>query len=71
MCGASSTTIRSSSANNHGSAQDDPLKLRDHYREIAEEITRSLTESLQVTIAAAQVAETERTIELGTSAAIG
>lgn len=34
--------------------------LRDHYREIAEEITRSLTESLQATIAAAQVAETER-----------
>lgn len=33
--------------------------LRDHYREIAEEITRSLTESLQATIAAAQVAETD------------
>ncbi|OSC38762.1 isoniazid-induced dynamin-like GTPase IniA [Mycobacterium decipiens] len=34
--------------------------LRDHYREIAEEITRSLNESLQSTVAAAQVAEAER-----------
>jgi replication fork clamp-binding protein CrfC len=34
--------------------------LRDHYRDIANEITRSLNESLQSTIAAAHVQEAER-----------
>jgi replication fork clamp-binding protein CrfC len=34
--------------------------LRDHYRDIANEITRSLNESLQSTIAAAHVEEAER-----------
>lgn len=35
-------------------------QLRDHYREIANQATRSLNESLQATLAAARVAETER-----------
>ena len=35
-------------------------QLRDHYREIANQTTRSLNESLQATIAAAKVAEHER-----------
>lgn len=34
--------------------------LRDHYRDIANEITRSLNESLQATVAAAQLEEVER-----------
>jgi ubiquinone biosynthesis protein UbiJ len=34
--------------------------LRDHYRDIANEITRSLNESLQSTITAAHVEEAER-----------
>lgn len=34
-------------------------QLRDHYREIANQTTRSLNESLQATLAAAQLAETE------------
>lgn len=36
-------------------------QLRDHYREIANQTTRSLNESLQATLAAAKVEETERT----------
>ncbi|MCK0175519.1 MULTISPECIES: isoniazid-induced dynamin-like GTPase IniA [Mycobacteriaceae] len=36
-------------------------QLRDHYREIANQATRSLNESLQATIAAAKVEESERT----------
>jgi replication fork clamp-binding protein CrfC len=35
-------------------------RLRDHYRDIANEITRSLNESLQSTVAAAHVEEAER-----------
>ncbi|MFN8072428.1 MAG: dynamin-like GTPase family protein [Mycobacterium sp.] len=35
-------------------------QLRDHYREIANQTTRSLNESLQATLAAARVEETER-----------
>ena len=35
-------------------------QLRDHYRGIANQTTRSLNESLQATLAAAKVAETER-----------
>ena len=35
-------------------------QLRDHYREIANQTTRSLNESLQSTIAAARMEETER-----------
>ncbi|WP_422742716.1 isoniazid-induced dynamin-like GTPase IniA [Mycobacterium sp. WMMD1722] len=35
-------------------------QLRDHYREIANQTTRSLNESLQATIAAAQLEENER-----------
>lgn len=35
-------------------------QLRDHYREIANQTTRSLNESLQATLAAAKVEETER-----------
>jgi replication fork clamp-binding protein CrfC len=35
-------------------------QLRDHYREIANQTTRSLNESLQAAIAAARVEETER-----------
>jgi replication fork clamp-binding protein CrfC len=35
-------------------------QLRDHYREIANQTTRSLNESLQATIAAARMEETER-----------
>ncbi len=35
-------------------------QLRDHYREIANQTTRSLNESLQATIAAAQLEESER-----------
>ena len=35
-------------------------QLRDHYREIANQTTRSLNESLQATLAAAQLEETER-----------
>jgi replication fork clamp-binding protein CrfC len=35
-------------------------RLRDHYRDIANEITRSLNESLQSTVAAAHVQEAER-----------
>jgi len=35
-------------------------QLRDHYREIAHQTTRSLNESLQATIAAAKLEETER-----------
>ncbi|MCV7278282.1 dynamin-like GTPase family protein [Mycolicibacterium flavescens] len=35
-------------------------QLRDHYREIANQTTRSLNESLQATLAAAQLAEAER-----------
>jgi len=35
-------------------------QLRDHYRDIANQVTRSLNESLQATLAAAKVAETER-----------
>ncbi|MGD9618738.1 MAG: isoniazid-induced dynamin-like GTPase IniA [Mycolicibacterium sp.] len=35
-------------------------QLRDHYREIANQATRSLNESLQVTLAAAKLAENER-----------
>ncbi len=35
-------------------------QLRDHYREIANQTTRSLNESLQATLAAAKVVETER-----------
>ena len=35
-------------------------QLRDHYREIANQTTRSLNESLQSTLAAARVQETER-----------
>ncbi|KAA1249936.1 Isoniazid-inducible protein iniA [Mycobacterium simiae] len=34
--------------------------LRDHYRDIANELTRSLNESLQATVAAAQVEKAER-----------
>ena len=34
-------------------------QLRDHYREIANQTSRSLNESLQATLAAAKVAETE------------
>lgn len=36
-------------------------QLRDHYREIANQTTRSLNESLQATLAAAKLEETERT----------
>ncbi|OBG20970.1 dynamin-like GTPase family protein [Mycobacterium sp. 852002-51057_SCH5723018] len=48
-----------------GKEQRDRLKtiqrrLRDHYRDIATELTRSLNESLQVTITAAHIEETER-----------
>jgi replication fork clamp-binding protein CrfC len=35
-------------------------QLRDHYREIANQTTRSLNESLQATVAAARMEETER-----------
>ena len=35
-------------------------QLRDHYREIANQTTRSLNESLQATIAAAKLQESER-----------
>ncbi len=35
-------------------------RLRDHYREIADETTRSLNESLQAAVAAARLEETER-----------
>jgi replication fork clamp-binding protein CrfC len=35
-------------------------RLRDHYRDIANEITRSLNESLQSTVTAAHVQEAER-----------
>ena len=35
-------------------------QLRDHYRGIADQTTRSLNESLQSTIAAARLEETER-----------
>jgi replication fork clamp-binding protein CrfC len=35
-------------------------QLRDHYRDIANQVTRSLNESLQATLAAVKVAETER-----------
>lgn len=35
-------------------------QLRDHYREIANQTTRSLNESMQATLAAARLAETER-----------
>jgi polyhydroxyalkanoate synthesis regulator phasin len=35
-------------------------QLRDHYREIANQTTRSLNESLQATLTAARVEETER-----------
>ena len=35
-------------------------QLRDHYREIANQTTRSLNESLQATLAAAKVEESER-----------
>jgi len=35
-------------------------QLRDHYREIADQTTRSLNESLQATLAAARLEETER-----------
>ncbi len=35
-------------------------QLRDHYREIANQTTRSLNESLQATLTAAQLEETER-----------
>jgi predicted component of viral defense system (DUF524 family) len=35
-------------------------RLRDHYRDIANEITRSLNESLQSTVATAHVQEAER-----------
>ncbi|OOK69023.1 isoniazid-inducible iniA domain protein [Mycobacterium kansasii] len=34
--------------------------LRDHYREIANELTRSLNESLQATVTAAHLEEAER-----------
>jgi replication fork clamp-binding protein CrfC len=48
-----------------GKEQRDRLKtiqrrLRDHYRDIATELTRSLNESLQATLTAAHVEETER-----------
>lgn len=48
-----------------GKEQRDRLKtiqrrLRDHYRDIATELTRSLNESLQATITAAHIEETER-----------
>jgi replication fork clamp-binding protein CrfC len=36
-------------------------QLRDHYRDIANQTTRSLNESLQATLAAARLEETERT----------
>jgi replication fork clamp-binding protein CrfC len=36
-------------------------QLRDHYREIANQTTRSLNESLQATLAAARMEETQRT----------
>jgi replication fork clamp-binding protein CrfC len=39
-------------------------RLRDHYRDIANEITRSLNESLQSTVAAAHVEEAERDNEV-------
>ncbi len=35
-------------------------QLRDHYREIANQTTRSLNESLQATLAAAKLEENER-----------
>ena len=35
-------------------------QLRDHYRAIANQTTRSLNESLQATVASAQLEETER-----------
>jgi replication fork clamp-binding protein CrfC len=40
-------------------------QLRDHYREIANQTTRSLNESLQSTIAAARLEETERNNRIG------
>ena len=40
-------------------------QLRDHYREIANQTTRSLNESLQATLAAARVEETERANRVG------
>lgn len=40
-------------------------QLRDHYREIANQTTRSLNESLQSTIAAARLEETERNSRIG------
>lgn len=40
-------------------------QLRDHYREIANQTTRSLNESLQATIAAARLEETERNARIG------
>jgi len=39
-------------------------QLRDHYREIANQTTRSLNESLQATVAAAKLAENERAARL-------
>ena len=60
-CAASSTTCRSSSSKE----SRDRLKgiqrqLRDHYRGIANQTTRSLNESLQATLAAAKLEENER-----------
>ncbi len=40
-------------------------QLRDHYREIANQTTRSLNESLQAMLAAARVQETERDTRVG------
>ena len=40
-------------------------QLRDHYREIANQTTRSLNESLQSTIASARMEETERNNRIG------
>ncbi|WP_328350412.1 dynamin-like GTPase family protein [Mycobacterium sp. NBC_00419] len=40
-------------------------QLRDHYREIANQTTRSLNESLQSTIASARLEETERNNRIG------
>lgn len=40
-------------------------QLRDHYREVANQTTRSLNDSLQATLAAARVEETERATRVG------
>ncbi len=61
MCGALSTTSRSWLARNLATGSRIIHRtLRDHYRDIANEITRSLNESLQSTVAAAHVEEAER-----------